>query len=331
MSSPNAEPPPADEAASEPPSSAWLSFTEALAEVLAVLQEDQFLVVSLKRSRRFVQFAAEGAAGLRVEATSNAFLPRADRLTDADHERLADLGWHPPTGSPEEVTPDRDPDGSPNWFCDLDVPVPFADVARLAVATLVEVLGASHPGALEYEAFDADGREILLPTLGLAERPEVPPPAAPPGEDVERARELVLGVMRDATGSDDVDFDEDGDIAVRFGSAIAFVRVVEQPLFVRVYSPVLANVSCTVEVLERLNDLNTELRFARLVCLDDTVIAAVDLFAFPLMAEHIVHACAVLGTVADSVDDLLQAEFGGRTAFGEFRPRPRDRTNAGYL
>lgn len=308
-------------------SSAWLALEEALTEVLAVLEDDQFLVVSVKRSLRFVQFASRGSFGLRAEVSSNAFLPPNEQVNAEQAADLELLGWVPPSGAPDEVRAD----GSPNFCRDFPAPVAFAEVARLAVRTLAEVLAVPHPSGLEYEAFDADGQRILLPTLGLAARPVMPAPAEPTEDDVESARTLVLGVMREATGAEDVAFDEDGDIAVRFGSAAVFVRVVEEPLFVRVYSPVLANLEVDGELLRRVNEINADLRFARLVVIDTTVIAAIDLFAFPLVADHVAHACVVLGNVADQVDNLLQAEFGGRTAFGEFRSRPRRRDTAGYL
>ena len=41
------------------------------------------------------------------------------------------------------------------------------DVADLTVKTVAEILGVRHPGFLEYDAFDADGIAILLPSLGL--------------------------------------------------------------------------------------------------------------------------------------------------------------------
>ena len=61
-------------------SQAWPSFTRKLADVLAHLGEDQYLVISAKCAHRYVQFAGQGSFGLRVEATSNHYLAAGDRL-----------------------------------------------------------------------------------------------------------------------------------------------------------------------------------------------------------------------------------------------------------
>ena len=157
----------------------WPPFAEKLAGVLGALEEDQFLVVSVKRSNRFVQFAAQGAFGMRVETTSNQYLTASERLGPGQFAALEAAGWRGPTGNAGESTPEKDPDGSPNFFVEYDAPVPFNAVAELAVHTLTEILRVPHPGFLEYEAFDASGNAILLPSLGLmrATRPAQPAPS----------------------------------------------------------------------------------------------------------------------------------------------------------
>lgn len=300
---------------------AWREFERNLASVLATMEEDQFLVLMVKRAYPFVQFAAQGGYGLRAEAVSNNYLSRKHKLSESQIATLGNLGWCPPTGTPEEITPDKQPDGSPNYFREFAQPVPWDDAAELAVRTFVEVFSVHHPGYLQYDAFDVEGRKILLPTLKIAGRASAPSEPPPQVDEVKHAREMVRLAIRKATENPEADFDEDGDIAVRFGSAIAYVRVIDDPLLVRVYSPVLANVEGDEALLRRLNEINGKIRFARLFFTEGTVIAALDIFAVPLSAEHITDACSVLGNIADQVDDLLQAEFGGRTAFGEFRPR----------
>ena len=122
-------------------SSAWQPFADKLAGVLANLAEDPFLVVCAKRSNRFVQFAAQGAFGMRAEAVCNRYLPATDQLQPADVAALQEMGWRVPTGLTEEATPDKDPDGSPNYFIDAPAPVSFAALSALATRTLVEALG----------------------------------------------------------------------------------------------------------------------------------------------------------------------------------------------
>jgi hypothetical protein len=138
-------------------------------------------------------------------------------------------------------------------------------------------------------------------------------------EPMQVARETVLAELRKASGNPELAPDEDGDIRVRFGSALAFVRVLDDPPLVRVYSPVLASLDGDDRILERINAINSQLHLARLIFAHGTIFAVVDLPADPLVPSHVVRACSVLGQLADDLDDMLQAEFGGRTAFGGYR------------
>jgi len=147
---------------------AWLTFEAALADVLPLLDEDEYLIIGTKRRPYYVQFAGEGHHGMRVEAVSNAFIDEpADQLNDAQHERLGALGWD----GPAEIVPRPDaPPGTSaqgNFFVDVAAPVPVAQVAELACATLRQVYGVAHPGELAYRAFHGRGDGIRFPTLHL--------------------------------------------------------------------------------------------------------------------------------------------------------------------
>jgi len=58
--------------------------------------------------------------------------------------------------------------GSPNYFLDVNVPVPCRSVANLAINTLREVFGAKHPGELQYRAFAKHGGDIEFRNLRIA-------------------------------------------------------------------------------------------------------------------------------------------------------------------
>lgn len=147
---------------------AWRIFEAGLAETLPLLEEDEFLTIGSKRRQYYVQFAGQGHHGMRIEAVSNAFIDDpVDRLTDVQHEHLAALGWD----GPEETAPrPHAPAGAyvqGNFFLDVAAPVPAAQVAELACATLRHVYGVPHPGELEYRAFHSSGAGIRFPTLRL--------------------------------------------------------------------------------------------------------------------------------------------------------------------
>jgi type III secretion system-like peptide-binding chaperone len=152
--------------ATVPAEEAWRDFETQLARALGDLEEDQFLIVSKKRTNRFTQFCSQGRFGMRVEATANAYLRRRERLMSDERRRLTELGWRCPTLTVEEDQAGA-VDGSPNFFRDVPWPVPFDEVAALATATLRQVFRARHPGELEYHARSFDGHPVRFPSLRL--------------------------------------------------------------------------------------------------------------------------------------------------------------------
>lgn len=145
----------------------WRQLTHDLGRALGELNEGQYLILSIRGTNRFVQFAGEGSLGMLAEAASNHYLPRGEQLDDAAHCRLLQLGWWAPTHEPEESGP-RAWGGSPNYFLMMEAPVDFAMLAEVAVGALVSVYGAKDPRQLEYRAFSRCGDGIEFPVLGLA-------------------------------------------------------------------------------------------------------------------------------------------------------------------
>jgi hypothetical protein len=148
---------------------AWTDFGLRLIQVLAALEEDEYLIIGIKRSNRFVQFAGQGAHGMRVETVSNFYLPENQQFSEAQHEQLLKLGWSAPCNLPDQFG--HEPEGSPNYFLDLPQPVDVRQVAALAVSTLLGPLDADHPLELEYRSFAESGEGIRWPTLKLRRAP----------------------------------------------------------------------------------------------------------------------------------------------------------------
>ena len=149
---------------------AWSQFAERLIPALVGLEEDEFLVLTVKGGNRFVQFMDQGGYGLRMEAVSDYYLPEDEHLTEDDYATLRKLGWKAPTTLPDAFG--HEADGSPNYHLDLARPVPYDDVAILAVMTLANVYGARHPGNLEYDARSVEGASIRFPHLPIRRRVE---------------------------------------------------------------------------------------------------------------------------------------------------------------
>ncbi len=119
---------------------AWKEFSGRLLGALQGLEEDEWLVLNVKGTNRYVQFMAQGSYGMRAESVSDFYLAEDEHLDEDDYKALIKLGWHAPTNLPDQFG--YDPDGSPNYFLDLAQPVPLDDVAILGVLTLSNVHGA---------------------------------------------------------------------------------------------------------------------------------------------------------------------------------------------
>lgn len=144
---------------------AWVGLGGKLAQALRVLEEDEYLIIGIKKTNRFVQFAGQGAHGMRVETVSNYYLQEDERLGEKEHAVLLKLGWQAPSNLPDEFG--HEPVGSPNYFLDLEQPLEFEAIAALAVNTLLGPLDADTPLDLEYSSFAESGESIRWPTLGL--------------------------------------------------------------------------------------------------------------------------------------------------------------------
>jgi len=146
---------------------AWAEFAVELSRALTDLNEDEYLIVSTKRNPYFVQFAGQGGFGIRAETISNQYLPHGRKLANEVAAMLVKLGWKTPTNLPEHLDPEgHSPDGSPNYFLDLAPPVPYDALAKLSVQTLM-ILGAEHPGDLQYKAFNEAREGIRFPNLHI--------------------------------------------------------------------------------------------------------------------------------------------------------------------
>jgi hypothetical protein len=157
----------------------WDAFSERLAAELAGLDPQMVLVVHRRvQGSHYVQAFRTGSA-LRAEAVSSAVLSEELRFDTRAEERLADLGWQPP--SPNS-----------NWTYDLGPgagPQEYRRLARMMSVALRDVQGTAEPADLAYEAFWGN-TFLALTELGIdptdsvraTEKRATPPlpPAQPP-------------------------------------------------------------------------------------------------------------------------------------------------------
>lgn len=130
---------------------------DPLADALAALECDHHFVVARAGStwfmtendtNRYVQFVVyEG--GLRAESVGDRYLESGARLTPEQIVRLDELGWSLP-------------DDGGNYWRQWDEPVPFREVAELAVRTLFHVHQAVY-----VEQLDVSGPPEIERLLGV--------------------------------------------------------------------------------------------------------------------------------------------------------------------
>ena len=334
--------------AARPPSPAWGDFEQTLAGTLAALEEDQYLIVSVKgtgverdgdfqSAAHYVQFAAQGSYGLRAETVSNAYLVGSEKLPKRAVEHLAELGWQVPTNGPAAGKGERDPDGSPNHYRDFTTPVPYPEVAHLAAQTLREVFTVDHPGFLQYSAFDKEGDRIVLPLLGLKREPAPAKvnqvddskrsPLVP--QNVDELRAALEETLLRFTELSELVHDDDGDIPLTWGSTVVFVRVNDEAPVVRVLAPVLVDAQPSAALMEAVSDINRTYLFVSAFWDGSSVVLTLDINGNPYVEEHVVQGIKTLGEIADELDDDLQRRFGGRVLLGTASNRPVE--TGGYL
>jgi hypothetical protein len=286
----------------------WQNVTNRLAEVLGCLEEGHYLCLEARGESPYhpyyVQFAAGGDEGFRVEAVSNRFLTGWERLDATAEGRLRRLGWRPPTDIG---------DGPPNWWRCYPAGAPATKMAELAVATLRKVFEVPRPAALVYRAFHRDGAEILLPTLGIDHYKRCPP-----------LDERIDAALREYLEIDEVIHDEDGDRPVRSGDAMVYVRAVTDRGFVAVFSPALTGVTRSTALVKAVNDMNNWVRGARVLVTNDAVIIAAEVYDQPALEVAVINAFKTVSSLANSCPAELQPRFGGNTFFGELAPPADD-------
>ena len=276
----------------------WPVFEKNLAEVLKSMQEDEFLVISQKRSNLFVQFAAHGEFGMRAETTSEVYLNKEESHSVRTHHALLALGWKLPTGSPSESTPADDPDGSPNYFVDFPAGTSPQQIAALSVRTLADLYEIPHPGNLEYDAFDNDETPISYKILKIQ---SVNKRKASPRSPAKRLLKAIIA----ATGIQDLEYGDDEDLYICYGDLGIFVALSEDMSCIRILSPMIKVTGGNNGLLEVINTLNAEQQAIKFFVHNDYVMAMHIISAQPIVDQHIHKALTDFGRHAMEASPTL--------------------------
>jgi hypothetical protein len=301
---------------------AWREFAGALAALLPTLSPGAHIDVTLDptasgtgRAVYSVSMRVLDDGVVEALAVGNAELPEGFRMDRASVADLVALGWSPPG-----VLPD-----SGDSFGLRSTTEDATRLATIVTRTLRDVYGAPHPAFLVYLVHDIDDEPIDTAPLGTARHE----PTLEEGltvEDVTKAAEeavplaervrTVVATMSKTT-VDQLQEDADGDIGIRAGSAMVFVRVRDNPPLVDVFSPILTEVEPTEQLYVKLSELTNRMPIGRLYCAQDTVWASIPVFGRNFQAAHLMLAVQVMTGLADELDDRLHGEFGGKRFFGE--------------
>ncbi len=284
-------------------------------------------------------------------AVGNASLPEGYRLERAAVGELVALGWSPPgvvdgsgddfglTATLDQATTVaitvartlRDVYGAPHpaflMYAGQDVEGEPVTVGPLGAAR--PVLPAD-PGTDGLDGLDAADAEAADPADAGTRAPRPAPTGAalvPTGTGGSRrsARDalpladqvatIVAALLK--TTPEALNVDADGDIGIRSGSAMVFVRVRDNPPMVDVFSPILTGVKPTEALYVKLSELTNRMPIGRLYCTGDTVWASIPVFGRDFQPTHLSLAVQVMTGLADELDDRLHGEFGGKRFFVE--------------
>lgn len=287
---------------------AWDGFEERLDEVLSMMDEESTLTISTLSSDEepspAIRFTGVNGLRLLAEASSNASLGERFQLCPEQLEAMQHIGWRAPTTVGE--TPSRD-------FWLLMGTDDTAELARLSVTALREVYGVEHP--------------VFLTPDQLAEILQ-PPPRPISQVSEHQPDDLVAVLPRDQAHLDamiDAQLlaiyghhpfrDSEGDIAIRVGSTVVFVRSTPDAREIVLFSALVHDVAGRSRAAEVLNDLNVESRYGRFALHRDRVFVQMSVPTHPFVPAHLHQGLKAISQIADGIDEELAARLRGRTTF----------------
>ena len=278
---------------------AWKDYRACLAETLDRLEEGQSVHLELDSEgpTPYVQALRAGDKVL-LEAASNRVLDGVWKLAKAGRKRLREVGFNRPC------------DEIPNYW--IQLPLTHVDqAASMAVAAMREVFGILHPSYLRSDGL-AWHSEPFPATAGEAE-PESPAtfPDSRAALDglVEHTLSHILNEVPDR--------DDDGDIPIRTGRTVLFVRTQEGSPMIRLFALMAKDVADHDAALREVDRLNRAVDGVKFILHNSTVIATAGLLGWPFAPTQfqalLTHMC---DEVAKQEADLVE-RVGGRHFVGE--------------
>ena len=301
---------------------AWAEFQSRLSEVITLIDDTADLTIGTESGGNgptpFVKLSSPQPGMIRCEAASNAVLGDDFQLSAELLSAMERLGWQPPTVGEEQASATQSDEPTANLW--IELPQVESDrISELAVAALRDVYGVQHP--------------VFLAPDQLAEA--LQPMQAP--VELDSSNELVVGRtglqstmprnqqhLNDLVDAELAEIyghlpirDADGDVAIRVGSTMLFLRTSADGQEIVLFAPVVHDIAGRSRATEVLNDLNVEARWVKFQLIKDRVFVTISVLSRPFVPAHLHQAVRILSDVADGIDNELAAKLNGRTTFSD--------------
>ena len=314
---------------------AWAEFTVRLAEVISMIDDSADLTIrSFSASDDpppFVRLSSPTPLAVRAEAAANEALGDSFQLSDAQIAALLETGWQPPEPAGKTFSLDRPQDAA-------------EELAELVVGALRDVYGVQHPVFLDPDQL----AEILTPKVSALDGPDGADDQSFAGRlgaggsataqrigalgrgdgsgrgtamtavlpaDRDHLEAIVEAELAAVLGHAPIR-DDEGDVVIRVGSTLVFLRTAADAQDVVLFSAVVHDVAGRSRATEVINDLNVESRWVKFQLVRDRVFVTTSVPARPFVPAHLHQAVRVMSDVADGVDEELAMKLHGRTTFG---------------
>lgn len=302
---------------------AWTEFQSRLSEVISLIDDTADLTIWTTSGGNgpppFVTLSSPRPGMIRCEAASNGVLGADFQLSAEQLSAMEQLGWQPPTVGGEDAS--TVPSTQPTANLWIELPQTASDhMSELAVSVLRDIYGVQHPVFLAPDQLAEALQPAQAPVEADAsikveqlERPDVDPTMP---RDQQHLNDLVDAELAEIYGYPPIR-DADGDVAIRVGSTMLFLRTSSDGQEVVLFAPVVHDVAGRSRATEVLNDLNVEARWVKFQLIKDRVFVTISVLSRPFVPAHLRQAVRILSDVADGIDNELAAKLNGRTTFSD--------------
>ena len=175
------------------------------------------------------------------------------------------------------------------------------------------------------DEFIRAGESDLTPMPLMKPAPDDAPPVRVDVESEEPSgpaslTEFIEETLKSILEVSELARDDDGDIPIRQGSAMCYVRVEEredQPSRVVLFSQLVAGVEKSMDLLESLNEINLQLPLGRVLHVNNLIMLTVELLADTLSPQEFAWTLEFITSTSDYYDTRLATRFGGQARFDD--------------